>query len=686
MRAEPVVDSLLRRRLGAGTFRPELLMSSSATPSVSLPLSPEAKELLGRFDSLWQKQQRPAIDAFLAECPREQRLAVLVELIHSELEYRLRAGEAARVEEYLARYPELVARPEVVADLVAAEFRQRYRHDPSHATDEYQQRFPEQSPLLDRLMREVVVANEVESDLTPPPAPPCIDRLIREVVVACETTVTPLGNASESKRTAPGDSRTTVPALPDYELLEVLGQGGMGAVYRSRDPGLGRDLALKVLRPEFQGVRPVEERFEQEARITGSLQHPGIVPVYNLGRLPDGRLYFTMKIVRGRTLAEMLNVGPASSRPTEAEAASWKPAPQELLAIFEKVCQTLAYAHSKRVIHRDLKPGNVMVGAFGEVQVMDWGLAKALPRDAAQPEATNVPISAVVTGRDADAPMLSRAGNVMGTYAYMAPEQAGGAVEQLDERCDVFGLGAVLCEVLTGQPPYTGPTAPVVLDRAKRAELGPAITRLEGCGADMELIALAKHCLAVEPADRPGNAGEVARAVSAYLAGVQQRLRQAELERTAAEARAAEATKKVAAERRARRLLLGLAAAGLVVVALATAGVVYRQQQRQHARERAEAGLEQVAKLRDGFHYPEAKDLLEHVRGWARQAAHGELDAMLQRAEEDLSLARDLDDVRQKGAIVVDGKWGAARKRADYPELLARHGLDVLEGDLDEMS
>src|SRR5205807_7657611 len=117
--------------------------------------------------------------------------------------------------------------------------------------------------------------------------------------------------------------------LRDYALLDRVGHGGMGEVYRGKDPALGRDLAVKVLRPELRGHPDAEHRFQQEARINGLLQHPSIVPVHNLGRLPDGRLYFTMKLVRGRTLAELLNVGPASSRP-ETDAAGWKPAPQEL--------------------------------------------------------------------------------------------------------------------------------------------------------------------------------------------------------------------------------------------------------------------------------------------------------------------------------------------------------------------
>jgi serine/threonine protein kinase/Tfp pilus assembly protein PilF len=328
--------------------------------------------------------------------------------------------------------------------------------------------------------------------------------------------------------------------LRDYVLLEELGHGGMGKVYRSRDPGLRRDLALKVLQPEWQGNHQMEQRFVQEARIAGSLQHPGIVPVYNLGRLPDGRLYYTMKVVRGQTFAAILKQ--PGERTAERLAAN--------VDVFEKVCETLAYAHSKKVIHRDLKPHNVMVGAFGEVQVMDWGLAKALPRDCV-PADSNPPApasSAFHVLRIEGAMPHSRAGDVFGTCAYMSPEQAGGLAESLDEGCDVFGLGAMLCEILTGQPPYTGPTDHVILGRAQRAELGPAWERLQSCGAEEELIALTKRCLTVERSGRPRNAGEVAEAVRAYLSGVQERLRAAERERVASEARATEALLRAEAE------------------------------------------------------------------------------------------------------------------------------------------
>ena len=151
------------------------------------------------------------------------------------------------------------------------------------------------------------------------------------------------------------------------ELLEEIARGGMGAILRGRDGDFGRDVAVKVLREDHQDRAELTQRFLEEARIAGRLQHPGVVPVYALGRLPDGRPYFSMKLVKGRTLAALMaeRKEPGQDRP-------------RFLAVFEQVCQTLAYAHSKDVIHRDLKPANIMVGAFGEVQVMDWGLAKVL--------------------------------------------------------------------------------------------------------------------------------------------------------------------------------------------------------------------------------------------------------------------------------------------------------------------
>src|SRR5262249_9225317 len=263
----------------------------------------------------------------------------------------------------------------------------------------------------------------------------------------------------------------------------------------------------------------------------------------------DRRPFFTMKLVQGRTLAELLG---QRTDPRHDEA--------HFLTIFEQVCQTLAYAHARGVIHRDLKPANVMVGSFGEVQVMDWGLANVLPPGPAGAGGEAGP--AIQTLRSAPAPaQQSQAGMLLGTLGFMAPEQARGELGQVDERADVFGLGAILCELLTGQPPFTSSSTSALLHQSQRGELREATARLAGCGADGELVQLCQACLAARREDRPRHAGEVAAGLAAYRAAVQQRLRQAELQRAAAEARAVEEGK-----RRRVTVLLAAAVLGLVLL------------------------------------------------------------------------------------------------------------------------
>ena len=397
--------------------------------------------------------------------------------------------------------------------------------------------------------------------------------------VAADSNASSLGTRSDAvlrlRDTQGGLGGLPAPNVPGdrigpYEVCGEVGRGGMGAVLRGRDPNLGRELALKVLLAEHAGRPEVVQRFVEEAQIGGQLQHPGVVPVHDLGRCDDGRPFFTMKLVKGQTLAKLLkdHPDPAPERP-------------RFLQIFEQVCQTVAYAHSKGVIHRDLKPANIMVGAFGEVQVMDWGLAKVLTSggevQASVPHAEELPASIIQTERSATA-SHTQAGSLMGTPAYMPPEQALGEVDRLDERSDVFSLGAVLCEVLTGRPPYLG-SLDSVLRQARRGDLAAAFAALDGCGADAELVALARRCLAAELADRPRDAGEVAAAVAAYRAGVDERVRRAEVERAAAQARAEEARVTAAAERRARRLTLGLATTALLLVVAGGGGVWLLQQQ-----------------------------------------------------------------------------------------------------------
>jgi serine/threonine-protein kinase len=359
----------------------------------------------------------------------------------------------------------------------------------------------------------------------------------------------------------------------------------MGVVLRGHDACLNRELAVKVLHPQLRDAPAIVRRFTDEAQIGGRLQHPGVVPVYDLGILPDGCLFFAMKLVEGRTLSDLLKERPVLTHDLP-----------RFLKVFEQVCQTMAYAHSRRVLHRDLKPANVMVGAFGEVQLMDWGLAKVLASGETSSLPTVLPSGERRKRRSPGTAEQTQEGSVMGTFAYMAPEQARGEIHHLDERADVFGLGAILCEVLTGKPPYTASSPDDVAGLAEDADLSGAWKRLDSCGADPELLALAKGCLAPCAEDRPRDAGAVAAAVTAYLTGVQERLRRAELERAEAQVKAAE-------ERKRRRIALALA--GAVLLALLAGGGAYtvaRQQRQQRQEQTAlllNQALGQATALRD---------------------------------------------------------------------------------------
>jgi serine/threonine-protein kinase len=407
-----------------------------------------------------------------------------------------------------------------------------------------------------------------------------------------------------------------------YEIHCEIARGGMGSILKGRDTQLGRDLAIKVLLDSHRDDPVMLQRFIEEAQIGGQLQHPGVVPVHELGRFAGGQPYFTMKLVKGRTLSELLQErrGPEQDRP-------------KFLRIFQQVCQTLAYAHARGVLHRDLKPANIMVGAFGEVQVMDWGLAKVLRREntgeAPRPDAKEV--SVITTVRSGDQEAQSQHGAVMGTLAYMPPEQARGQVAALDTRADVFGLGAILCVILTGQPPYAGDDPARLLCQAALGELVDAHARLDGCGADAELVALAKRCLAPEAGDRPQDAGAVAQEVTTYLESVEQRLHAAEVAEAEARAKAAE-------ERKRRRVTLALAAAMVGLALLVGGGVTWLFWQR--------AARERELAFQRSHNNQQADVTLANLGQW-RQLAQGE-GSGLQWAQV-RALAKEAEALLEKG-------------------------------------
>lgn len=462
-----------------------------------------------------------------------------------------------------------------------------------------------------------------------------------------------------------------------YQVVGEIARGGIGAIYKIRDVDLGRDVAMKVLRDHHRKNPTMIQRFVEEAQIAGQLQHPGILPVYELGLHDDRTPYFTMRLVRGQTLAELLHHRPDVS--TER---------QRYLTIFHQVCQTIAFAHAKGVIHRDLKPSNVMVGAFGEVQVVDWGLAKVARPDRTE-DHTRTDESVVATVRTESEGFESLAGSVMGTPAYMAPEQARGEVARIDERTDVFALGAMLCEVLTGRPPYVGEPSDV-LRRAAGGDLVAAHERLDRCGADEELIALVRACLSPEPCDRPHDAGVVAGVVERYLDALERRAHRLEVE-------AAEAAATARGERRARRLTVALATAICAAVLVAVGGAGWMEHQRslrtQHNVELLEDVMQQAlvrfgeAKTVRPGRPAEWNDVLALARQIEQMVGAPELDATVRRRAEtllaeirrtdaDRRLTERIEEVVIVGATHDDRaswEWMSEQLRAAYRE----YGLDL---------
>lgn len=472
-----------------------------------------------------------------------------------------------------------------------------------------------------------------------------------------------------------------------YQLQGEIARGGMGAILKGRDTDLGRDLAIKVLLDAHKDNPQVIQRFIEEAQIGGQLQHPGIAPVYELGQFADHRPFFSMKLVKGETLSKLL-----ADRKDAADERG------KFIGIFEQVCQTMAYAHSRGVIHRDLKPANIMVGAFGEVQVMDWGLAKVLQtggvadeKNAKQKQqgqsiiktmrsmGSDVPDSFGSIGSNGSETQM---GSVMGTPAYMPPEQALGEIDQMDQRADVFGLGAILAEILTGKPPYVADDGTQVYRMASRGKLDDCFARLDACGADHDLIELTKHCLELEPVDRPKDAGALAKRVTDYQDSVETKLRETELQRASEAARVIEQKKRL-------RVTVALAAAVVMMMLGGGSFAWWQNQQYQLVLQREARNAEAVSALIQQCiqaiteaDTAKAAVALEAAKNRAEEGGAEKYSAKLKLLSADLELLRDLDAVDQfrwtPANSIYPGKTEVAmRTRA----ALARFG-----GDLDTTS
>ncbi|HZZ79318.1 MAG TPA: protein kinase [Gemmataceae bacterium] len=336
-----------------------------------------------------------------------------------------------------------------------------------------------------------------------------------------------------------------------YVVENELARGGMGAVMRAVDCDIRREVAVKYLLD--QADRGKKQRFVEEAQITGQLEHPNIVPIHELGIDADKRIFFAMKMVRGRSLADILKEleKTESSGARRRSAAAPEFSQSRLLNIFISICNALAYAHSRGVVHRDLKPANIMVGDFGEVYVMDWGLAKVLKRGvvattaagpalaipvakmaepfdfAAPPMATPVGATShasgtkVVTSRDADAD-LTQDGAILGTPVYMPPEQAAGKIDDIDERSDIYSMGAILYEMLALEPPIDrqGGYWPILMRVTQGNIVPPQAKNPQRAGRiSPELSAIAMKALSKDKADRYATVEALRRDVELFMEG-----------------------------------------------------------------------------------------------------------------------------------------------------------------------
>jgi hypothetical protein len=422
--------------------------------------SAERQRLLEQFAQAWERGQQPVLSEYLP-LKAPDRWPVLIDLVRADLGYRLKGGEAVRIETYLSSYPELASDRDVLLELISTEYRLRRAREPQLTHEEYLRRFPQ-------YQQELAAPDEAG------------DRPAQEAAAddPWATRLSAAGSGPEPAPMPPTDP--AYPAVPGYEVLGILGRGGMGVVYKARQVRLKRLVALKMIRTGSHAGPEELARFQREAEAVARLQHPHIVQIYEIGE-QDHLPYFSLELVEGGSLAARL-----AGKALPAEQAA---------RLAETLARAVHAAHQRGIVHRDLKPGNVLMTADGLPKVADFGLAKLLDTDAGQ----------------------TQSGAVLGTPSYMAPEQAAGKGQEMGPRVDVYALGAILYELLTGRPPFRAATPLETLEQVRNQEPVPPSRLQPRVPRDLETICL--KALAKEPSRRYSSALLLAQDLERFLAG-----------------------------------------------------------------------------------------------------------------------------------------------------------------------
>lgn len=458
----------------------------------------EFEAVVERFEQSWIRGDRPRIENCLPA--DSSRLAVLVELVVAELEFRFKAGEQPRLAEYEARFPEIARDHATQMRLACEEFRLRRKQNPSISITEFLGEHPDLLPELEVALRaEAVIEYRVISP----------------------------------KRTGAGRIAAELGAQLDE--IEWLAKGGMGEVWLARDATLRRQVAMKVIQQKHERNAEALRRFVGEAEITSRLEHPGIAPVYGLGEHADGRPCYAMRFIRGESMGDAVKrffeperpfSSPMESSEVSGDHPSETPLPMRRLRLHRAnrnlvfrgllqrliaVCQTVAYAHAQGVLHRDVKPENIRLGHHGETILLDWGLAKRLS-DVQAPDdgASSAELDGVTDAAK------SKAGSLYGTPQFMSPEQARRDGHHLTPAADIYGLGATLYFVLSGYAPFPRLSPDRVIERVIGGDFPPPRQVCKDVPPALEAICL--KAMHRNPQLRYGSAMEMANDLERYLA------------------------------------------------------------------------------------------------------------------------------------------------------------------------